>query len=55
MGGPVLSNGSESLRCVAPASIYSIPGTVAVGLGLCSLASLFHCIDRGSPQKNWFR
>ena len=27
IGGSVLSVGSESLRCVAPASMYSMPGT----------------------------
>src|SRR6202161_1531925 len=44
MGGSVLSNGSESLRCVAPASMYSTPGTVAVGFALCSAKSRSHCI-----------
>src|ERR1700677_2934239 len=44
MGGSVLSNGSESLRCVAPASMYSMPGTLVVGFALCSEKSRFHCI-----------
>src|SRR6202050_4884755 len=44
MGGSVLSNGSESLRCVAPASMYSTPGTVVVGFALCSAKSRSHCI-----------
>src|SRR6202161_375596 len=44
MGGSVLSNGSESLRCVAPASMYSMPGTLVVGFSLCSAKSRFHCI-----------
>src|ERR1700678_1377841 len=44
MGGSVLSNGSESLRCVAPASMYSMPGTLIVGFSLCSAKSRFHCI-----------
>src|ERR1700761_7374011 len=43
IGGSVLSNGSESLRWVAPASIYSIPGTFVVGRGLPSSRSRFHC------------
>jgi hypothetical protein len=34
MGGLVLSKGSVSLRCVAPASMYVMPGTVLVGFGL---------------------
>ena len=42
IGGLVLSNGSVSLRCVAPANIYSMPGTVALGLSLCCAKSLFH-------------
>ena len=42
--GPGLSNGSELLRCVAPASMYSTPGTLVVGFTLCSAKSRFHCI-----------
>src|SRR5229473_5679162 len=44
IGGLVLSNGSESLRCVAPANIYSMPGTVVLGLASWCSKSLFHCI-----------
>jgi hypothetical protein len=40
IGGLILSNGSESLRCIAPANMYSIPGTVVDGFGLCSLKAL---------------
>src|ERR1700678_3813386 len=50
IGGSVLSVGSESLRCVAPASMYSMPGTVLVGFGLCSMASRFHCIATASAH-----
>ncbi len=45
ISGLVLSNGSESLLCVAPASMYVIPGTVFVGFGLCAAKSIIHCIE----------
>src|ERR1700691_2574201 len=54
MGASVLSYGSESLRCVAPASMYSIPGTVVVGLGLCSAKSRVHCIATLSSHSAGF-
>src|ERR1700690_1355299 len=54
MGASVLSYGSESVRCVAPASMYSIPGTVVVGLGLCSAKSRFHCIATLSSHSAGF-
>jgi hypothetical protein len=50
IGGLVVSYGSESLRWVAPASIYVIPGTVFVGFGLCALKSAAHCIDAASAH-----
>ena len=31
-------------RCVAPANMYSMPGTVVLGLALWCAKSLFHCI-----------
>jgi len=48
IGGLVLSYGSESLRCVAPASMYMIPGTVLLGFGLCALKSAAHCMAAAS-------
>src|ERR1700678_2415968 len=50
IGGSVLSVGSESLRCVAPASMYSMPGTVLVGFGLCFMLSLFRCVATSSAH-----
>src|SRR5277367_7051817 len=50
IAGLVLSYGSESLRCVAPASIYVIPGTVFVGFGLWALKSAAHCIEAASAH-----
>src|SRR5262249_58790164 len=50
IAGLVLSFGSESLRWVAPASMYVIPGTVFVGLGLCALASANHCKEAASTH-----
>lgn len=48
IGGLVLSYGSESLRCVAPASMYVIPGMMFVGFGLWALKSACHCMEAAS-------
>ena len=50
IAGLVVSLGSESLLCVAPASMYVIPGTVLVGLGLWALASANHCNEAASTH-----
>src|SRR5262249_48124089 len=49
-GGLVWSNGSESLRWLAPASMYVIPGTVLVGLGFRAAKSAAHCMDGWSAH-----
>jgi len=50
IAGLVLSSGSESLLTVAPASIYVMPGTVVVDLGLRAFASANHCEDAASTH-----
>src|SRR5712671_218669 len=56
MGGLVSSDGSNTLRCVAPASMYMMPGSAFVGLALCAAISALHCRaasfehDAGRPR-----
>src|SRR5579859_3756091 len=51
MGAPDVAWGSLALQSVAPANIYSIPGSVFVGFGLCSAMSLSHCKAGEFAQK----
>ena len=50
MAALVVSNGSVLLRCVAPQSMYAIPGTVLVGFGFPALTSANHCMATGSAH-----
>src|SRR4029077_2392053 len=40
MGVPEVALGSLALQSVAPSSMYSMPGSVLVGLGFCDMKSL---------------
>src|ERR1700722_6850049 len=43
IGGLVLSGGSDALRCAAPASMETMPGSAFVGLALWAAISALHC------------
>src|SRR5580704_12056359 len=47
IAGLVRSAGLVLLLCVAPHSMYIVPGAVLVGLGFLSIASIIHCMPIG--------